>query len=101
MYIYLYVLIYSTCIYLNVYYACIYIGDCIDGSVRLVDGANDYEGRVEVCIFEQWGSICDTMWYTQQAEVVCRQLGLPELGKYEILTLLTHCFTLSHALLGY
>ena len=30
--------------------------DCTPGSIKLVDGANNLEGRVEVCINNIWGS---------------------------------------------
>ena len=30
-------------------------GNCTYGAVRLVGGSNQYEGRVEVCIDDQWG----------------------------------------------
>ena len=50
-----------------------------DGEVRLVDGRNPHEGRVEVCLNETWGKICDYIsiygWNRTEAEVVCQQLG--------------------------
>lgn len=43
--------------------------------VRLVGGSCDSDGRVEVLIENQWGSICDDNWDLKDAEVICRTLG--------------------------
>ena len=48
---------------------------CMEGDVRLVDGTEDYEGRVEVCIEEIWSTVCDNGWSLNDANVVCQQLG--------------------------
>lgn len=51
------------------------MGSCGDGEVRLVGGSNSTFGRLEVCINNAWGSVCNTRFGSNEALVVCRQLG--------------------------
>ena len=56
---------------------CYETSDCNDGAVRLVNGSSALEGRVEVCTQRLWGAIAYLGWSSNDAKVVCRQLGLP------------------------
>ena len=49
--------------------------NCTNGDVRLVGGSDDYEGNVQVCSSGKWGYVCDTNWDSNDATVVCKQLG--------------------------
>ena len=53
---------------------------CSEGDVRLADGRTENEGRVEICLNEQWGTVCSNWlwgfyWSFEEARVTCRQLG--------------------------
>jgi len=53
---------------------------CNNGDIRLVGGSNIYEGRVEVCWNETWGTVCDGFWSVNDGNVACRQLGFLDNG---------------------
>ena len=46
-------------------------------SVRLVSPHQgvDFMGRVEVLIENQWGTVCDNTFYTDEGSVVCGMLN--------------------------
>ena len=57
----------------------IFIG-CNEGDVRLLEGSSELEGQVEICLNNIWGTVCDSGWDSNDARVVCRQLGFSVAG---------------------
>ena len=53
--------------------------------MRLVNGGSS-SGRVEICKLEDWVTICDQGWGTEEASVVCSQLGFSRYCKTLIQT---------------
>lgn len=49
---------------------------CVDGAVRLMkkDQVDQLEGRVEICVNNIWGTVCDRGFNKDEADVICRQL---------------------------
>jgi len=58
-----------------------FIEGCYEGDVRLVEGNNLYEGRVEVCKDNTWNTVCGDGWGAVNARIVCKQLGYSVAGK--------------------
>jgi len=61
-------------VYLHVLTAAKGIGD-----LRLARGSNSSStyssGRLEIFLYEQWGTVCDDSFGITEADVACRQLG--------------------------
>ena len=58
---------------------------CNEGDVRLLAANGTLgvkKGRVEVCFNETWGTVADDGWSTNDAGVVCRQLGFTRSSKF-------------------
>ena len=54
---------------------------CNNSDVRLVGTDCLFEGRVEICVNNAWGTVCDNGWDDADAEVVCKQLGYMTAGE--------------------
>ena len=55
---------------------------CTNGDLRLTNGPFIYNGRVEVCNNNAWGTVCDDFWGNQDTRVVCRQFGFSQFSEY-------------------
>ena len=64
---------------------------CTDGDFRLAGGSNNNEGRVEYCNGSIWRSvrIIDGNIDDTDATIICKQLGLSDLGKLNYYTIYT------------
>ncbi|XP_050407264.1 deleted in malignant brain tumors 1 protein [Patella vulgata] len=49
-------------------------------AIRLVGGSGPHEGRVEVYYHNRWGTVCSNSWSSNDASVVCRELGFSSVG---------------------
>jgi len=61
-------------------------GNCDLGDLRLSSRTDDSselssEGRLEVCVNNAWGTICDAAFGSRDAQVACAQLGYDEEGE--------------------
>ena len=49
--------------------------NCTHGDVRLMGGSSRMDGRLELCINNMWGTVCDDWFDVRDADVVCKKLG--------------------------
>ena len=57
-------------------------GNCTDGEIRLVRGGlvTEFEGRVEVCVNNAWGTISSRNFDALEVRVICSQKGFSDLA---------------------
>ena len=56
---------------------------CTNGDLRLAGGNVINEGRIEICINNVWGTICDDYWSDADANVACRKLGYSRFSRFD------------------
>ena len=54
---------------------------CIDGTIRLMEGESEFEGRLEVCINDRWGTVGSNGWTKIDEQVICNDFGYDLAGK--------------------
>ena len=62
--------------------------NCTHGDLRIASRSDDEsalssEGRLEICVNNVWGTICDFKYGTRDATVACKQLGYDGQGMHE------------------
>ena len=55
-------------------------GDCFDREIRLSEGETEWEGRLEVCIGQRWGTVGNNGWTKENSQVMCNALGFEFTG---------------------
>ncbi|PFX18273.1 Macrophage receptor MARCO [Stylophora pistillata] len=50
--------------------------------IRLRDGSNHQDGRLEIFMNGQWGTVCDDAWDIRDTQVACRQLRFQEAKRF-------------------
>ena len=56
--------------------------DCVEGELRLVEGETEWEGRLEVCFSQRWGTVGNDGWTEVNSQVVCNNLGFDITGMH-------------------
>ncbi|XP_041458223.1 neurotrypsin-like [Lytechinus variegatus] len=55
-----------------------------DGDSRLADGSSQAHGRVEVYYQGIWGTVCNSRWTKDEADVVCMGLGYDDAARTSV-----------------
>ena len=74
-------------------------GNCSTGEIRLIDSNGQRQqnhGRVEVCMNNAWGTVCEYLFDDLDADVVCSQLGIAPGGQLVIFSMCDHDFACSY-----
>lgn len=87
---------------LHLYFVFQHTASCTNGLIRLVDGTDKFEGRLEYCVDGKWGTVCDDGFGDIDAQKACKQMGLPFQSKLKTTCTVNETTvhaTLSHAYL--
>ena len=68
-------------VFIEYYCSIFFVAACVSGELQLAGGNIANEGRVEICVNNLWGTVCDDFWESIDAIVVCRQLGYSTQGQ--------------------
>ena len=52
------------------------VSRCTPGSIRLHEGKDEYEGKLQICINWIWEGVTYSYWDYNDAQVACKQLFL-------------------------
>ena len=55
--------------------------ECNDGDIQLVGGDTPLKGRLEVCINNAWGTVCNNQFGNHDSATACHQLGFERTGQ--------------------
>ena len=66
----------------------IFIAPCENGDIKLSGSSDPLQGRIEICMNQVWGTICDDFWDVNDVAVICQQLGFSAEGDHPILEII-------------
>lgn len=65
--------------------SCHFNVDCTNGQVRLMGGADNTQGSVEICFDNVWGNLIESGWGDKDASLVCQLLGFLSDGTHPLI----------------